>query len=231
MKSHSRKCYSSGLGVLLAILILAASAFAGPPLICHAINIGSAQSLPWSGNSWNLTGKETYDINHLVPDTLALLNPSTPVLVRMETIRRATLYAQADSKVAKELLFRLQARTNANDPEGLAAFDFGYIVECYRQAGIAAHYGMLHNSMRDLVAGVDGYAWVKKAIASRGNDPSMEFAAALITTEVAQQDRSEHLQKAIEGSKTDALLAENLASHFGKETLVQHLSTTVAKNN
>src|SRR3977135_861961 len=73
-----------------ALLVLAGSAIAGPPLICPAIDIGSADSLPWPRSGWNLSGQENYDVSHLVPDTLALLAPSTPVLVRMETLRRAT---------------------------------------------------------------------------------------------------------------------------------------------
>lgn len=230
MTSNRRKHFTCGFGLFLAIAFFAASALAGPPLICHAIHIGSAQSLPWSGDSWNLTGHETYDVSHLVPDTLALLNPSTPVLVRMETLRRATLYAQGDSQVAKELILRLRSRTTANESDALAAFDFGYLVECYRQMGIATRYGMFKNSPSGLINGLDGYSWVKKAIAMRGDDPEMEFAAALITSEISQQDRAEHLNKAIAGSKSDALLAENLGSSFGNQTLAQHLDGAVAKN-
>src|ERR1700747_299885 len=105
-----------------ACLFLAGSAVAGPPLVCHAIDIGSAQSLPWSSSGWNLSGQETYNVDNLVQDTLALLGPGTPVLVRMETLRRATLYAQQRSPIAKELLFRLEARTRENPKDALAAF-------------------------------------------------------------------------------------------------------------
>src|SRR5713226_2529096 len=117
-----------------ALLVIAAPVLAGPPLICHSIDIGTAPSLPWTSSGWNLSGQETYDVSHLVPDTLALLAPSTPVLVRMETLRRATLYAQQRTALAKELLFRLEARTRENPKDALPAFDFGYLVECYRQA-------------------------------------------------------------------------------------------------
>ena len=230
MRTNSRRSLSKGAGVLFTILLLAAPVLAGPPLICHAINIGSAQSLPWSADGWNLSGSENYDVNHLVSDTLALLNPQTTVLVRMETMRRATLYAQGNPQIAKELVLRLKARTSENERDALAAFDFGYLIECYRQAGIAAKYGMLHNSLQQLVASVDGYDWVKKAIAMRGEDASMEFAAALITSEVAQQDRAGHLQKALAGSKGDALLAANLESRFGNTSLAGHLAPTMAKN-
>src|ERR1700747_2427946 len=40
-----------------ALLFLAATVLAGPPLICHAIDIGSAQSLPWTSSGWNLSGQ------------------------------------------------------------------------------------------------------------------------------------------------------------------------------
>src|SRR6202048_1030313 len=76
------------------VLLIAAPAVAGPPLICHAVDIGAAESLSWTSSGWNLSGQENYDVSHLVPDTLALLGPSTPVLVRMETLRRATLRSE-----------------------------------------------------------------------------------------------------------------------------------------
>lgn len=195
---------------------------AGPPLICHAIDIGSEQSLPWTGTGWSLSGQEHYDVSHLVADTLALLAPSTPVLLRMETLRRATLYAQQPTPVAKELLFRLEARTRENPKDALAAFDFGYLVECYRQASWLRQHTDWLNSSADPVGTslaamkIDGYAWVLEAIALRGNDPQMEFAAALMTTEGTRSEHDRHLQNALAGAKADAMLARNLASRFPK---------------
>jgi hypothetical protein len=205
----------------VASLFLAGTAIAGPPLICHAIDIGTANSLPWTSSGWNLSGQETYDVSRLVPDTLALLVPSTPVLARMETLRRATLYAQQRTAVAKELLFRLEARTRENPKDALAAFDFGYLVECYRQASwLRQHTDWLKASgdttSANLVMKIDGYESVRKAIALRGSDPQMEFAAALMTTEGARSEHDRHLQNAMAGAKADALLARNLASRFPK---------------
>jgi hypothetical protein len=204
-----------------ALLFLAGTAIAGPPLICHAVDIGAANSLPWTSTGWNLSGEEAYDVSHLVPDTLALLVPSTPVLVRMETLRRATLYAQKQTAVAKELLFRLEVRTRENPKDALAAFDFGYLVECYRQASwLRQHTDWLKASGdatgANLVMKMDGYELVRKAIALRGSDPQMEFAAALMTTERASSEHDRHLQNAMAGAKADALLARNLASRFPK---------------
>ncbi len=83
------------LSIVAALLLTAAvqqPALAGPPLICHPIEIGNAKSLAWSGPNWRDVKKD-YDLNNLVADTLALLQPETPVLERMETLRRATVYA------------------------------------------------------------------------------------------------------------------------------------------
>jgi len=63
---------------------------------------------------------------------------------------------------------------------------------------------------------IDGYEWVRKAIALRGSDPQMEFAAALMTTDTARSEHDRHLQNALAGAKADALLARNLASRFPK---------------
>jgi hypothetical protein len=209
-----------------ALLFLAGTTIAGPPLICHAIDIGTAQSLPWTSSGWNLSGQETYDVSRLVPDTLALLAPSTPVLVRMETLRRATLYAQKRTAIAMELLMRLEARTRENPKDALAAFDFGYLAECYKQASwLTQHTDWLKategvgNARANVAMKIDGYEWVRKAIVLRGSDPQMEFAAALMTTEGARSEHNQHLQNAMAGAKADALLARNLASRFPKNAV------------
>src|SRR6202035_4092176 len=108
----------------------------GPPLICHAVDIGSAQSLPWTSSGWNLSGQENYDVSHLVPDTLALLGPSTPVLVRMETLRRATLYAQQRGGVRKRVFCKGESGAGEK-PEGWGG---GF---CFRLSGGVLQTGEL----------------------------------------------------------------------------------------
>jgi hypothetical protein len=162
----------SMVGILLGV---ATSAQAGPPLICHRIEIGGAKSLPWV--DLNGVGNGGYDLKNLTRDTLAILSSTTPVLVRMETLRRATIYARQDPQVAKELLKRLHMRAADSDgaghPEALAWFDVGYIAEASKQG--------IGYSEPNPARGVDGYRLVKKAISLRGPDPELEFAAALIT--------------------------------------------------
>lgn len=213
------------IAVEAASLSLAGIAQAGPPLICHTIEVGQAKSLPWISHNWNLTGGETYDTKNLVRDTLEILAPATPVLVRMETLRRATLYARKDPLAAKELLARLHARATSGEsagrPDALAWFDVGYLVETYKQ-WIGQNLPHMTDGMRmdaNPAAGVDGYAMVKKALALRarsqnGDDPQMEFAAALITLSGPIAEHREHAQKAIGGAKADPLLAQNLATRF-----------------
>src|SRR2546421_3783393 len=229
------------IAMVATSLLLATVAKAGPPLICHSIEIGQAKSLPWTSHNWNLRGDETYDTKNLVRDTLNILVPDTPVLVRMETLRRATLYARKDPVAAKELLARLHARATSAEssghPDALAWFDIGYLVETYKQ-WIGQNLPHMTDSMRldtNPAAGVDGYALVKKALALRasafhGDDPQMEFAAALITLSAPQTEHREHAQKAISGAKTDPLLAQNLATRFLRPQ-TETMSQLLAKNS
>lgn len=205
--------------VSILLFVFVTSALAGPPLICHRIEIGPARSLPWAGTAWNLSGNENYDTRNLVRDTLAILDSNPPVLVRMETLRRATLYAGKDPQAAKELLIRLHARTNVPQADAMAWFDAGYL---------AAAYGQWLK--QNPAAGLDAYALVQKAISLRGNDPEMEFAAALITLRGPEKDHQDHVQRAIAGAKNDPLLAQNLASRFldNDQTVAETLTRSTA---
>jgi hypothetical protein len=206
--------------ISMAVLLgLTTSAQAGPPLICHPIEIGQAKSLPWV--DWSQRASGGYDLKNLTRDTLAILDSNPPVLVRMETLRRATLFARQDQQAAKELLTRLHARAANSDaaghPDPLAWFDVGYLAETYKQ--------WIDKSAPNPATGLDGYGWVKKAISLRGQDPEMEFAAALITLTGPESDRREHTQKAMAGAKNDPLLAQNLASNFNRQMISELLTT------
>ena len=216
MNSPASSLVSAGLMAL--VLTCATHSFAGPPLICHAIDIGQAQTLPWVDLNYH-KGDGSYNLQSLIPDTLAILDSNAAVLVRMETLRRATLYARQDAQVAKELLTRLSARATeaSSDARGsLAWFDFGYLAEAYKQ--------WMGRNEPNPAAGVDGYDWVKRAIRQRGDDAEMEFAAARITLRSPSGDHRDHVHKAMAGSTMDALLARNLASRFGGETMAEILT-------
>jgi len=213
--------------LLLALLFTANSSLAGPLLLCHAFDIGNAKSLPWISHDWNLTGKETYGVNNLIADTIAILDTDPTVLVHMETLRRATLYSQMDPRSAKHLLIKLMARSDSaaqNSPAAaLALFDLGYFAKSLEQ------FQWIHKDGSNPAQGLDGYALVNKAIQLRGNDPQMELAAAIIALNVPASERRDHAQKAIAGAKNDPLLARNLSAHFRdaeSETMGEMISRT-----
>ena len=210
---------SPGLALALfaGVFAFQQAAQAGLPLICHPLETGGARSLPWgAGRDFNLA-RADYDLARLADDTLALLTPETPVIARMETLRRATIYAQKDPRIAAELESRLMARAldaaATGDSGALAWFDAGYLAECYKQAPVISEKS-------PPAPGLNGYAWVSKALALRGNDPDMQFAAALITVyDVSirgpHKNHEGHLQKAVAGAKDGSLLATNLLAYFG----------------
>lgn len=217
---NSRILARVAISILTVLPGLTISAKAGPPLICHPFAIGEAKTLPAVDFNWK--GSGGYDLKNLNRDTLAILDSSAPVLVRMETLRRATIYARQDPQAAKELITRLKARADnsAAGLRALALFDFGYLVETYKQ--------WIGVDEPNPAGGLDGYALIKKAISLRGPDAEMEFAAALVTLSGTESDHQQHARIALAGAKNDPLLSQNLASHFSRQTISELLSTPPA---
>lgn len=176
------------LRLMTAILGLAAAALAGPPLICEHIEIGTAKSLPWRNvNGWDGTEK-SYDVGKLTGDVMTLLSPSMALPVRMETLRRAAIYAARHENIAEQLSARLLARvadtTVAGKQDPMAWFDAGYYAEALRQVTFIYRYDMLSAAertswkLRGDKLGLDGRAWVEKAIQLGGK--GMEVALTKI---------------------------------------------------
>src|SRR5262245_30363972 len=157
---------------LSAALFAAKPALAGPPLLCFPFDIGTARSLPMGTGVWRAIDPSY--VTRLVDDTVALLTPETPVIVRMETLRRATVYASADAGVADALLKALQARAAVPTADApLAVFDFGYLVETYKQAK------PIFKAAIPSVDHINGYQLVLKARAIAQSD-EMSRAARLM---------------------------------------------------
>ena len=200
------------LGFLVAV---AGAAEAGPPLICHAFDAGSAPLLPWAkGQSWD-SPDASYDVTRLTADTLRLLSADAPILARMENMRRATIYAARNREAAGQLMSAVMKRAESgggSDP--LSWFDAGYLVESYRQASHIYKWDMLTKverakwTLRDEPNSVDGYALVQKAITMTGSSAEMEFAASLMKDGPAA---AEHRRRALAGAKAGSLLAKNLS--------------------
>lgn len=201
--------------ILFLTLVTARAAVAGPPLLCHPFDVNGARSLPW-GSSWSAE-RADYDLSRLVAETGTLLTPATPVIVRMETLRRAAIYASRDRQVATNLLTTLTDKlhgSNRNkDADALAYLDAAYIIEAFRQIGRYGQADIFRDRapiVRELINGLDGYALVQKSLLVRPNDPALEFAAALIASDRNRTAYQSHAQRARAGAASDALLARNL---------------------
>jgi hypothetical protein len=199
----------------LALLSLAAPALAGPPFICHQFEIGSAASLPWTAGDWFALSRD-YDITRVVADTERLLTPATPTLVRMETLRRAVLYASRDRAIAKQLvtafLTRARAAEEAGRPDALASFDAGYVVEAMKEIESMGHHmsdlAERGRTLAGLTGMLDPQRLLLRAASLRPDDGTIAFALALVE---AAPEKQPHLAKARKGAKQDRLLATNMA--------------------
>jgi len=213
------------LAATAVIAVAASSVFAGPPLVCWKVETGGAASLPWVDRSNTYQGMDhDYRTSRLAPDTLGLLRASAPVLERMETLRRAALYATDDAKAGEALLAGLVERTQQNPADALAWFDAGYFVEASRQARGKNEPEFWSrfleaSGIRSNAAGVlgtkTGYGAIAKAIELSRDDPSMEYAAALVTLYPRRAEHDGHLQRAAAGAGEGSLLAKNLLKNFG----------------
>jgi hypothetical protein len=207
----------------LAAFAFAPAALAGPPLICHPFTTGNgAPLLPWAEgtNHWHSPDR-AYDRTSLVADTLNLLSVDAPILVRMENMRRATIYAEESPAMAAELLRAVFERT-ASKPadaraEALEWFDAGYLVETYRQLGLIYQHGMLpaHGRWTSLVPAeltkLDGYELVQKAAAlAPESQAELDFASALMTRPPLT---ATHLRRAASSAAAGSVLAQNLVEY------------------
>jgi hypothetical protein len=198
-----------GFFICVVFTLFAPAAQAGPELVCWPFDIGNARSLPWSGTNWH-DGRADYDLKNLAADTTALLGPDTPVLIRMETLRRAAIYAQKDSQAARELFAKLSSRMESaasGKSDGLAYFDLGYFTAAYKQAG-------MNHPPVDFSSKQDSYELISRALKSRGSDPEMEFGAALVASVSGHRDvANQFIAKSAAGASEGSLLATNLVSH------------------
>ena len=205
------------LGVF-ALFATVAPVLAGPPLLCHPFDIGDARSLPW-GPDWS-QGRSDYNVANLVGDTEAILTPATPVIVRMETLRRAALYASLDGKVARQLLQSLNARATAAERAGdsspataMALFDAGYLTETYRQIsdlGRSSGWGARSATIAGVIGKANGRSFMDRTIALRPDDGAIQFAAALVAASTDRSACLQHAARAREGASKDPLLAKNI---------------------
>jgi len=205
-----RRYIARALVVLSLVGLVPAVASAGPQLLCFPMVIGDARSLPWGGGGWN-SPEPTYDVTRLSTDTVSLLTPDVPVLVRMETLRRAVIYAARDGAASERLFAALRAHvptSGRGKDAALARFDLGYAVEAFRQT----RHAFPRASAMELPE--DGYALIRESLAARGADAATEYAAALVAASRTFGGVSdEHLGRALAGAPDGSDLARTIAAH------------------
>ncbi len=206
-----KRNYLTGLGFvfLIGFIVAVSSTFAGPPAICHPVEIGNAKSIPWGNNAFDK--KRGYSKSDVIDDTIEVLNFSDSALVHMETLRRATLYLDRSTQQATTLQAALMARALDSEikPKGdaLAWFDAGYLAQCYDQTGIDT--GVTCGKAQ----GVIGYGWIKKAISLNENDAELQFGAAMATVLAGIKEHDEHAARVRKMAKEDSLVLKNLEVH------------------
>lgn len=210
------------LQLTIAVWMTTGAAFAGPPLICHPFGIGGESSLPLGTdrNSWN-NPDPRYDTANLVRDTLKLLDSGKPVLVRMETLRRAAMYSNRNAGAGLELANRLTARALASElkgqPNSLALFDAGYFVETMKQLEMI--------SKASVFAEIDGYDWARRSLPGLQDKPTAEYALGLMQSRTTWPN--EHIRRAVAGAQEGSPLAKELLKHF-KDRSLADLKRTMA---
>jgi hypothetical protein len=172
--------------VTATALATAAPALAGPPFICHAFELSGHPSLPWSGSAagWN-NPDPTYDVTRLPADVPTLLTATLPVSARMETLRRATIYASRDRAVADALLKALEARAQANPADANALFDAGFLTEAYRQASRVYEWDMLQGREKE--------RWTMRAEPAGNGAKLIDAAVALNTPQAPEMRKARQL--------------------------------------
>lgn len=210
---------------LLVLVLVAGTAAAGPPLICHPYSIGNDTSLPWGADkdSWNNPNPK-YDVRNLTNDTLGLLDSGKPLLTRMETLRRAAVYSGKDAAAGFELASRLLARALTSETRGennsLALFDAGYFVESMKQMALITKAPMF--------AGIDGYDWAKRSLPGLQDKLAAEYALGLMSSVGSWPN--EHIRRAVMGAQEGSLLAENLMKHLPNQSLAEVKRTITVKS-
>lgn len=192
------------------------TALAGPPLVCHPLAIGNAASLPSGDGPFG--SDPDYAPRNLAKETIAYLDADVPVIVRMETIRRAVLYVTNTLKGARHgntydgatkrriaaladgFKQRLSGMENTTPEYAHSLFDYGYLNACLKQAWANPDD--------------DGYETVLRANTLLGGNAEMQFALAMISKHPARSALEQHLAEAKRGAMGDPLLAQNLEKQF-----------------
>lgn len=197
----------------------------GPPLVCFPFDIGTARSLPWSAEGGAFDGDPKYSGESLVRDTIAILEESRDVLVHMETLRQACIYASRfdgrpvkgaaggskgrPSLTADRLIVKIldrSLRTLAKEPRSeLAWLDAGYVL------GASEKLGTSH--------GCEELTYLRNARDAAPADAAVQFAlAAAILDSPEREGWQAEFRSALTRAPEGSLVRKNLLA-FGRHFL------------
>ena len=131
------------LALPVSLMATATVAMAGPPSICHPLDIGTAKSLPFTNDAFIPGDLQNSEV---IPATLSILDESSSAVVHMETLRRAFIYVgfgKRRSPHFQELIVKLKERAllalvspgTSPDRQALALFDVGFILQVQAEEG------------------------------------------------------------------------------------------------
>jgi hypothetical protein len=132
----------------------------------------------------------------------------------METLRRASIYASRDRKVAEQLIAALMLRVHTADQstQALALFDAGFVVEAINELEQSGRYSKQLAGSERILAGLtqpdEARPMLDKSAALRPDDAAIQLALGLLTR--APQNET-YFRKARAAAQQDDLLASTLA--------------------
>jgi len=185
------------------------SAQAGPPLICHPLEVEEgAELLPWTstqgfrGTATGLTAEE------VVARTLELLDGELPLFARIETMRLASLSLESELRPAQTLLDALVARTRKRPGDLLVWFDAGVLAATFDQGG----WYFQRSGGKPSLRGTEPWAWLASALELSDGDPRILLVQAL--SEVGRGDgRAQLLFARVRAAVAEGRGGETLASN------------------
>jgi len=187
------------------------------PLLFAVFDIEPAESLPWAATGHYIGIRDDYDARRVVADTERLLASEMPTIVRMETLRRAAVYASRDRRIAEQLVAFVAGRIASaprpgSYPDAMALFDAGYVTEVLKELEEFVSGSKVVWGRDPAIVGItrpfDSRAMIERSAALRPNDGAIQLALALV---LPSGEADAHLRKAREAASNDALLANNLA--------------------
>ena len=108
---------------------------------------------------------------------------------------------------------RANAADAAGRPDALALLDAAYVAGAFHEISMFGRDGELRNraaNARQALGNTDAYALIRRSVAARPDDASIQFAAALIASGRDRNAYLQHAEKARSGVTKDALLARNI---------------------